>query len=459
MPADELPSANFAGCPTSDIDMLSGYWTLATHYSSSSEDDDDNDSGNKASPQRRILSRPSRPALKLQRRAGEKGPSRPTSTFPPTDDISQGSGVTGSGWRVSRRREQETASGSLEARTSPLFGPSRAGGARLGYFDTVKRKRKTRTQSCDETGSIGTATSRAIPGTSRTRATSGPPGGGEAISPCAKQSRTSFAHPTRGRRMGQSTQLAALDTGVTADEYKSRRLASSPSSVLSTPRELYGAGDGRAEGETADRAWQRAANIVGSPLSSSSRSNTHCRNEQAGRIDVADPRNIDWPGAMMPAQKSARVRRDSVATGLEASTSDAKLGSKERHYDAEQVEPGEDDIVTFFKEFDVVEEATEATLDRFWLRHSCTADDDRFDAAMSTISAVSSVRISGVGEAKAKAETPQVDQTSRSRFSSSSASSCSAPEFRPQKRKRSRLRDLLLSPGLPGAAFLKIPAS
>ncbi|USP77134.1 hypothetical protein yc1106_04408 [Curvularia clavata] len=451
MPADELPSANFAGRPTSDIDMLGGYWNLATHYSSSSEDDDD-DSNIRASPQRRNLSRPCRPAPKLQRRAGEKGPSTTTSTISPTDDISHGSGVTGSGWRVSQRREQQTASGSLEARTSPLFGPSR-----------VKRKRKTRTQSCDETGS-GTATSRPIipTSTSRTRAMSGPPGGGEAISPCAKQSRTSVAHPTRVRRMGQSTQLAALDTGVAADESKSRKFASSPSSVLLTPRELYGIGDGQADRETAARAWQAAANIMGSPLSSSSRSNTHCCNEQAGgRVDVADPRNIDWPGAMMPARESVRVRRDSVATGLDASTFDTKLGSEEKRYDTEQVGPGEDDIVTFFEEFGVVVEATEATLDQFWLRHSCTAEDDRSDAAMSTISTVSSVRISGVGEAKA--ETPQIDQQSQSgrqsRFSLSSASSCSAPKSRPQKRKRSRLRDLLLSPGLPGTAFLKIPAS
>lgn len=454
MPAEELPSANFAGRPASDIDMLGGYWTLATYCSFSSEDDDDDDGDNRASPQRRNLSRPCRPAPKLQRRIGAKGPSTTSSSISPTDDISQGSGVTGPGWRVSRREEQEMAPGSLEARASPLFVPRRA---RLGYFDTVKRKRRTRTrmrtQSCDETG---TATSRPIPSssTSRTRAMSGPPGGGEAISPCAKQSRTSLAHPTRVRRIGQSTQLAALDTGVAVDESQSRRFASSPSSVLSTPRELYGIGNRQAEGETAAKAWQPMATMTSSLLSSSSRSKTHYRNEQAGQIDVAAPRNIDWPGAMMPARQrdTSRVRRDSVATGLDGSTFDAKLGSEEQRYDAERVGPGGDDIVTFFKEFGVVVEATEATLDQFWLRHSSTEESS------------SVARTSGAGEAKA--ETPQAEQQLRRQSSFSllllllsSASSCSAPVSRSQKRKRSRLRDLLLSPGLPGAAFLKIPAS
>lgn len=469
MPADELPSANFAGRPVSDIDMLGGYWTPTAYYpsSSSSEDGDENDKDNKVSPQRRNLSRAFRPAAKLQRRVGEKGPSS-TSTLDPTDDISQGSGVTGRRWRVSRRGEQETASGSLEARTSPLFEPRRAGGARLlGYSDSVKRKRKTRTrtqtqtQSCDKIGS-GTATSRAIPG--RMRATSGPPGGGEAISPCAKQSRTSLAHSTRVRLIGQGTQLAVLNTGVAADE--SRRFAASPSSVLSTPRELYAVVDGRVEGETtAARAWRPAGNITRSPLSSSSRSNAHCRNQQAGRVDVADRRNIDWPGAVMPARQSVRVRRDSVATGL-----DAKLVCERERYNAERVgPPEEDDIVTFFEEFGVAVEATEATLDQFWLRDRCTAEednDDRSDAGLSSTLSVSSLptaSISNVGEAKAKAETPQagLQLARQSRFSLSSASSCSASETRPKKRsKRSRLRDLLLlSPGLPGAAFLKIPAS
>jgi hypothetical protein len=38
MPAELLPSANFAGRPTSDISMLDGLWTMIISSSSSSED-------------------------------------------------------------------------------------------------------------------------------------------------------------------------------------------------------------------------------------------------------------------------------------------------------------------------------------------------------------------------------------------------------------------------------------
>jgi hypothetical protein len=48
MPAELLPSANFAGRPTSDISMLDGLWTMIISSSSSSEDGHDNDSDHTA---------------------------------------------------------------------------------------------------------------------------------------------------------------------------------------------------------------------------------------------------------------------------------------------------------------------------------------------------------------------------------------------------------------------------
>jgi hypothetical protein len=465
MPIELLPSANFAGRPTSDIDMLAGLWVTAAYSNFSSEDeadDDDKDKDNRASPQQQDASRLSRnpPRLPVRMPPGEE-PSR-TITFPPTDDISVTSGVRVLARTRSRKKTQSAPYGSLDARASPPFETGRAGGAKLGYFDTMKRTKemKKRIKSCDlvmTKCSGGQSNSRVVLAT--------PQGSGASISPWtgAKQFRTSLAQQTRVRSKRQSEQLAPLKTDCAEDE-SSPSAAASPSSMVSTPRELYAIGEAGTASETLGSPQMccarrlTPANIrvpVGEMMCSpSSRSNTQCRSRHRHR--QTGRRIIYLPGAIMLARKPTRLRRDSVATAGDASTfDDSRLGSEQKDY-AEQVGL-EEDITTFFADFGVVAEATEATLDRYWLgSRKCSVqvpvDSDTVES------------VSKAGEAQAEAGhggSGGGRGTGRgSRLSLSSASSCLAAVSRPERRKRSRLRDLLLSPpGLPGAVFVKAPAS
>ncbi|EMD94226.1 hypothetical protein COCC4DRAFT_58373 [Bipolaris maydis ATCC 48331] len=510
MPVELLPSANFAGRPTSDIDMLAGLWATAASYSnfSSSEDEadgnghDDNDRDDKASPQRRDGSSVS-PPPPTETESREERPSTTTITLPPTNDIRVSSGVVRGLARARlRRKAHSTPYGNLASRASPLVeaveaaGEGRVGGVGgLGYFDTIRRKhnnrekegeqrRKKRVRSCDVEMS-----KRGMMGELLAQADAQAQGSGAAISPSsAKQSRTSLAQQTRVGPKRQGRQLAALDTDVAGYELSSRgciirggdtttaaTVAGSPSSVLLTPQELYAIGKGHAASETlgSPQVWcarnDNPANIMvvtdkmcSPPSPSNMRwgrngSITHTHTDTQHRrssVDVAGGRIIYVPGTMMLAREPVKLRRDSVATALDACTFDGtKLASEEKRY-AELVGL-EEDVVTFFEELGVVAEATEASLDRYWLCNgSCSSSveqeghDDK--ASLSSTASV------GVGEA----ESDKAQGSRASRFSFSSASSCSAPvSSHRHRRKRSRLIELLLSPGMPGAVFANAPAS
>ncbi|EUC47642.1 hypothetical protein COCMIDRAFT_89581 [Bipolaris oryzae ATCC 44560] len=510
MPIELLPSANFAGRPTSDIDMLAGLWaTAASYYSnfSSSEDEadvnghDDNDRDDKVSPQRIDECRVS-PPPPTETKSREERPST-TITLPPADDIRASSGVVRGLARAQLRRKANSAPyGSLESRASPLVeaveavGEGRVGGVGgLGYFDTIRRKysnnrekegeqrRKKRVRSCDVNTS---KEKRRMMG--ELLADAQAQGSGAAISPSAKQSCTSLAQQTRVGPKRQGRQLATLDTDVAGYELSSIRgrdtttattVAGSPSSVLSTPQELYAIGKGHAANETlgSPQVWYarngNPANIMVmadkmcSPSSPSNRrwggnsttithSDTVTQHRRSS-VDVAGGRIIYVPGTMMLAREPVRQRRDSVATALDACTFDGtKLASEEKRY-AELVGL-EEDVVTFFEELGVVAEATEASLDRYWLcngRCSASVEKEGHDdkASLSSTASVS------VGEAESNKGQGKGSRASRFSFSSS-ASSCSAPvSTHRHRRKRSRLIELLLSPGMPGAVSVNAPAS
>jgi len=176
---------------------------------------------------------------------------------------------------------------------------------------------------------------------------------------------------------------------------------------------------------------------------------TSKQKQNTGEVDAAGQGRIYLPGTITLAQHPAKLRRDSVAT-LDPFAFDPKLESPVRRK-SDLV--GLDSIAMFFKGFGIVAEVTEMTLDRYWLRESCGPTDDLVEDSQADARnpSVSSVEETGPKGA-------WVAHSGRgSKFSFSSASSAaSVPP--PEKRKRSRLRDLL-SPGLPGSAFLKAPAS
>jgi hypothetical protein len=155
----------------------------------------------------------------------------------------------------------------------------------------------------------------------------------------------------------------------------------------------------------------------------------------------------------MLAAHPAKLRRDSVAT-LDPFTFDLKLDSLGRRI-SDTV--GLDGIVMFFEEFGVVGKVTEVTFDQYWLRESLIMSDD-MDEGMQDM-ATRKASVCSVEETgpicHGVAQSPPQEEGLKSKFSSASSTVSMHP---PEKRKRSRLRGLL-SPGLPGAAFLKSPAT
>ncbi|KAK1916998.1 hypothetical protein P3342_001580 [Pyrenophora teres f. teres] len=185
-------------------------------------------------------------------------------------------------------------------------------------------------------------------------------------------------------------------------------------------------------------------------FSSKARVQETLKRKQLGTLDTAladyDFRRVPTsPGSMLATPREL----DSVAT-LDPFAFDAKLESPGRRM-SELV--GLDGIAMFFDEFGVVAEVTEMTLDKYWLREGCGPTDDIVEdvAADARNSIVSNIEQTGPKGQKVACS----DRGSKFSFSSASSAASVPP---PEKRKRSRLRDLL-SPGLPGSAFLKAPAS
>ena len=452
--------------------MLHGKWTMVVYSSSSSEDEADEENGDGVARQPRTRITPSQP---LQPQPEPRENSKTTTASPLDDDIGpwvrcRKDRVKGLGLdRPRLRKKAQTAPhGGFDAPpASPPLEPRRAVSARLGYTNTAKR---TRPNSCHKVESA--LDTRRCPRDRRLgpqRALPAPPAQDdrEAISAYANHPLSSFSDKARVRRTLRRKHLEQLDTAIADDE--SRRSPASPSSMLSTPRELYAIPEPNASCETSGSPQsscarrRKAANIILPEIRSpSTRSNVRChrplkRKHNNGDVDVAEKRTIYLPGAIMLARHLAKLRRDSVAT-LDAFTFDTKLEPSEERY-SDMV--GLKGIVTFFEDFGVVAEATEATLDKYWLRESQgrrKSDDaiiegkgegEEVDARKVS---VSSVMDTGHPRGDWTVQSPR-----GSKFSFSSASSTtSVPP--PEKRKRNRLRDLL-SPGLPGSAFLKSPAS
>ena len=464
MPVELLPSANFAGRPTSDIDMLPALWTLAA-YSFFEKDQVDTE----ISPRLQNSTAPQpKPAV-------VEAPCT-TITVPLTEEMrsskSPSSGVKALDRRRLRKKAQTPSPGGIDARSSPPFSPGRAGGARQGQSNTTRRtpswpfdqvESAVVTRQLTRDARLGPQ--RALPEPPRAQC-------GEAISVCAKQRHSSRTHQTtRVLQRRAEAPLEMLDTALSEGKGSSSSAPPSPSSMVSTPQELYAIGGEEAmANETAGsaqlcgaRSANEAAKItLAQTCSPSSRSKSGWGNalgpkQPRGDVDVADGRRIYLPGAMMLAACPGGQRRDSVATTPDAAVFDTGLGPLETRY-SDLV--GLDGIVTFFEDFGVVAEATEATLDRYWLpkcrgrrRHS--SDTDRRTAGVSSVEGHDDEE----SQREAATQSHWIERrASTLSLSTPSASWPGAAVQRRAKRKRSRLRDLL-SPGLPGTGYGKTPAN
>jgi hypothetical protein len=470
MPVEMLPSANFAGRPASDISMsmFDGLWTLMFTPSYPSSEDEATDNGNEAVPQRRTPPRSPPSPTQLE------SPVRPIIrvTSPTLKDnarpLRRSSGNDGDMIdRPRLRKKSQTAPpGGFEAPATPPLEPRRAVSVRLSYSNTIRRRRPKSEDGIANCLDIRKGSSNARLGP-RKALPKPPCQDNEVTSHCTTRTLGFFPEKARGQETVKHKQLRTLNTLNTAlADFESKRIPTSPSSMLETPRECYAVPEPLATSETVDslcssrsrgrKSVKSARPIVHTTHSpSSARPNvegrhTLKRKHHHGDVDAAERRRVYLPGAIMLAEHPAKLRRDSVAT-LDPFTFDPKLDSPGRRTSDTA---GLDGIVMFFEDFGVVAKVTEATFDQYWLRQSIIMSDamdeemEDFDARKAS---VSSVREAGpMGPCVAQGP-PRL----KSSFSSASSAVSMHP---PEKRKRSRLRGLL-SPGLPGAAFLKSPAA
>ncbi|CAA9957737.1 hypothetical protein PTMSG1_01345 [Pyrenophora teres f. maculata] len=441
MPIELLPSANFAGRPMSDISMLDGLWTMIV--SSSSEEDGVDEEE---------LQIPSRPS-----QTQESPKTHKVTIVPPIGD-----NVDMDRPRL-RKKAQTAPPGGFDTTTTTIAAPPkprRAISTRLGYSNTVKRR-----QPKPYSEIKGSLTARSIEIDMKLGPQKPLPAlpayDEEAISPRTTRPPGSFSSKARVQETLKRKQLGTLDTALA--DYDFRRVPTSPGSMLATPRELYAIPEQVVTSNSLDsphaaRVWRNSARSLsprtGSMCAESTRSNVRVadtlkQKHNTREVDAAGQGRIYLPGTITLAQHPAKLRRDSVAT-LDPFAFDAKLESPGRRM-SELV--GLDGIAMFFDEFGVVAEVTEMTLDKYWLREGCGPTDDIVEdvAADARNSIVSNIEQTGPKGQNVACS----DRGSKFSFSSASSAASVPP---PEKRKRSRLRDLL-SPGLPGSAFLKAPAS
>ena len=259
---------------------------------------------------------------------------------------------------------------------------------------------------------------------------------------------SSFSRKARVQRTLKAKRMGTLSTSVV--DFEARRIPNSPNSMLSTPRELYGS-----------LKQQSMTNSLPSPHSRKRRSTTSVSprtrspiahsdiqrhneivNDVVRSADLLGQKRVYLPGTICLEEHPASRRRDSVAS---TDPFDMALASKGTRF-SDMV--ALDGIVMFFEDLGVVEQVTEVTLDKFWL-HETHNDAHAGDGRRPSITSVE----------ETTSKSPRNAPSERgSKFSFSSTSSTASVPPSGMKRQRIRLRRLL-SPALPGAAFLKNPAS
>ncbi|KAG9188258.1 hypothetical protein G6011_02181 [Alternaria panax] len=468
MPVEMLPSANFAGRPTSEIStsMLDGLWTMMISSSSNSEDEAD-DSDNTAVQQR---TPPMSTSSQMQPASRETPRIRTTSPRLNNDPRIWKRSLTNdvdiTDQPRLRKKSQTAPPGAFEGLIASPFEPRRAISTRLTYTKTIRRGQSKPCGRFANCLDIRKASSNERLGP-RKALPKPPCQDNEAISSGRKHHPGYLSNRARVQENLKQKQLGALNTALA--DFESKKLPTSPSSMLSTPREYYAIPNELATSETlgsphSSRSWGRKSvksvrtvihHKTHSP--SSARVNvegrrTLRRKHHDGDVDAAERRRVYLPGAIMLAEHTAKLRRDSVAT-LDPFTFDPKLDSPGRRI-SDTI--GLDGIVMFFEEFGVIGRVTEVTFDQYWLRESLIMSDS-MDEEMDDMAAweASVCSVDETGPMCPRVAQRHSRERLKSKFSSASSTVYMHP---PEKRKRSRLRGLL-SPGLPGAAFLKSSAT
>ncbi|KAH7086698.1 hypothetical protein FB567DRAFT_526058 [Paraphoma chrysanthemicola] len=459
LPSEWLPSANFAGRPTSeisDLNLMDGLWTFiitssSSPSSSTSGGEDDptgrpRDAGTSPHTEPRAPHRPAleiiSPSESIQREKVRSWSDDHIMTAPP---------------RL-RRKVATAPPGALSMPSYPPQPPRRAISTRLGRSSTAKKRKPQSARVVAGTFNTGKAAKdsqeppsigqrpqgRAVPQTQHFVALSFGKG-------CAGETQlaASFSQKERVKRTLEGKNIQRLDTSIV--DFESRGLLGSPMSMLETPRELYAIPEQRSATQDPTSPQSRdARRAIMSNLRKSSSStrpvkarraheSQHLR-ERSQREDQERHR-IYLPGAICLREDPTLHRRDSVATVLQI---DKLIEPPGKQYSDVLVL---DSITKYFEELIVVQYATEHCLDQYW-KEATRGPQGVADSPTS---------VTSVDEHTPRSPMKEFSGASPrgSRFSFSSASSTSSqPRAGTPMRQRDRLRRLL-SPAFPGSAFLK----
>lgn len=440
---------NFAHRPSSDISMLDGL-TFMSFSPSSSDNESDGSTSRPPSTTKHLewaLSRPEepkRPKITVTAPSGEAPQSRSRSL---SED-----GKTLERPRL-RKKAQTAPPGALSPSNYVPPQPRRAVSTRIGHSNTMKRRSP---QSDPEIGSSSTARTalseknarpqRQLPEVTPTMKCADTVGtGGKQEEPA-----NSFSRKARVMQALKKKQIRMLNTDNS--DFKPKKLSSSPSSMLSTPKELYAIQEQHSKNESVPglRTRNRKSIMSISPMSRSPsvQSETRSANElvqgASGDVCVDETRRIYLPGPICLEERPMKPRKDSCASmDLYDHVRETKANSFSDMVCL-------DGIVMFFEEFGVVEQVKEETLDKFWLSES-QKDRDALSARRLSLSSTEDK----VSKGHSQAPSPR---GAKFYFSSASSTASLPSTSGTQKRQRTRLRKFL-SPALPGSAFLKTPAS
>ncbi|KAH7408306.1 hypothetical protein DE146DRAFT_369991 [Phaeosphaeria sp. MPI-PUGE-AT-0046c] len=262
----------------------------------------------------------------------------------------------------------------------------------------------------------------------------------------------SFSQKTRVRKTLDDKNLGLLKTDIIDDE--SGNL--SPMSIIATPRELYAIPEKQiASAELCSPSSPHAKDARRSIMSSlSGTTPTLClsktrlsqtkHNDHINAIYLKGWRQVYLPGSIRLEPHPAKLRKDSVAS---LDPFDKEVEPRGRRQ-SEMVTI--DSITAFFDGFAALDEATGWCLDRYWLDTSRAPSPITPDRKFS-VTSVEETRL----RSPEKPRRASILQASRFSFSSASSSS-SLPRSGTPKRQRDKLKRLL-SPAFPGSGWMRNP--
>lgn len=459
IPFDLLPSANFAGRPMSDISMLDGLWTKMTSSSPSSSETEEDEGPSAALWHDLAQASHSLPIRSIQRPKSRT--SIPTREDPKPQLVNSSNDAETTGNPQPQRKADTAPSDTDFPLDAAMLQSTRAASARIGETNIQERGNPQVAHRFNGPDTVNWTVERdpnngkSVPLQNSAQIV---PGHKAARVPC------SFSQKLRIQRTLEQKQMGKLKTSLA--NHNVRKSPTSANSMLATPRELYVipekqvAHDGtppwpRVVHDTQSEmnsfmSWKRKSTESTSSKTTSSavqpvvQAHTYFDGATDVKTEHLPPR-IYVPGPICLKKHAVSPRRD-----LEARL-DPFDGIQTNAHELSEVMV-EEATVVFFEALGVMENATEACLDRYWLQigRGYSQGYAQGDSGWRTTS------ISSVTDAASPPSPHMAHSLYGSRFSFSSASSSGSSS--PVKMKSARtVWSRLLALSNPETALSKTP--